>query len=296
MTTTASAPELEARLIEAIQRCGGKQSALEEASGLLAKIEVLAATGRYGALLSNLLDANDKNNFLALVLEATFAYQFESKGLELAYEVSQSPDSATSIDFVRQLPDGLRVYVEMRLLEPPLPFLKSMREKLRRNGFYRLVMGSEEEQTAVVRVQNTILGKVQDHTGKPIKFFAGGDNVINIVAVDVSSQLLRMIDLHDCLLATYGDPAVEEECRRGIFGLFQEPMPEYPKPIQLLGEKYSHIRQILHGVLFLFRVPESAFLSYSLRQFVAWNPLLLDRDRAKTAYTALARGLPEMTG
>ncbi|MGH8522970.1 MAG: hypothetical protein ACREXY_01755, partial [Gammaproteobacteria bacterium] len=76
-------------LIDAIRRSDGKQWALDEADDLWLRLEFLHKTSRYGQLLSSLVKANDRSNFLALVLEANFAYQFESKGLALVYEVQQ---------------------------------------------------------------------------------------------------------------------------------------------------------------------------------------------------------------
>jgi len=86
-------------LIDAVGRSGGKQSALDEADALWAKLDCLKKTGRYGLLLSQLFKANDKSNFLALVLEANFAYQFEAQGLELTYEVKQYAQHKSSIAF-----------------------------------------------------------------------------------------------------------------------------------------------------------------------------------------------------
>ncbi len=66
-------------LIDAIRRSGGKRWALDEADDLWVRLDFLQKTGRYGQLLLGLANANDKSNFLALVLEANFAHQFESK-------------------------------------------------------------------------------------------------------------------------------------------------------------------------------------------------------------------------
>src|ERR1039458_1530665 len=76
-------------LIDAIQKSGGSQSALDEVDDMWVRVNYLQKTGRYGALLSQISNASDKSNLLALTLELNFAYQFESAGLELTYEVSQ---------------------------------------------------------------------------------------------------------------------------------------------------------------------------------------------------------------
>src|ERR1035438_1907283 len=76
-------------LIDAMQDSGSSQSALDEVDDMWARVDYLEKTGRYGALLSQISNENDKSNLLALTLELNFAYQFESVGLELTYEVSQ---------------------------------------------------------------------------------------------------------------------------------------------------------------------------------------------------------------
>jgi len=54
-----------------------------EIDGFWEKLQYLRRAGRYGGLLSRVKQTNDQNNFLALTLEATFAFQFESVGKEL---------------------------------------------------------------------------------------------------------------------------------------------------------------------------------------------------------------------
>jgi hypothetical protein len=90
-------------LVSAIRRSGGGQNAIAEAGGLLIRINVLEGTGRYVRLLSQLTRANDRSNFLALALEVNFAYQFESRGRSLTYEVTQNERVGGSIDFFRSL-------------------------------------------------------------------------------------------------------------------------------------------------------------------------------------------------
>src|ERR1022692_3886818 len=75
-------------LIDAIQDSGDSQSALDEVDDMWVRVDYLEKTGRYGALLSQISNASDKSNLLAPTLELNFAYQFESVGLELTYEVS----------------------------------------------------------------------------------------------------------------------------------------------------------------------------------------------------------------
>jgi len=143
-----------------------------------------------------------------------------------------------------------------------------------------------------VRLQNTILGKVQDKNGKPIKFFSTDANAVNIVVVDATESVLGTVDINDCKLATYGDPGVEEGYRRQVFGLFQEDRPEYPQRIHDLAAKYSHIRNTLHGVLFLFKEPDTGLLGYRLEQYLMWNPVLINEAKSRPIFADLTRAIP----
>ena len=207
-------------LVDAIRNSGGKQWALAEVDDLWPRVELLQNTGRYGSLLSQLAAANDKSNFLALVLEVNFAHRFESQGLRLDYEVKQEAGKPSTVDFLRQTPTANRVYLELRLLQQRKSIATMIDEQLQKFGVYRLLMGGDDERREVERLQSVILAKVQDGKGGPIKFFSVDAGIVNIVVVDATDTILGMIDIHDCLLATYGDPAVDEDYRRNIFGLF----------------------------------------------------------------------------
>src|SRR5258708_2195969 len=121
-------------LVEAIRSSGGKQWALDEADALWHRLDFMYKTGRYGQLLSSLAKANDKSNFLALVLEANFAYQFESQGLALTYEVQQDEQERSSIDFLREMSNGDSVYFELRLLQQTQSIKDSINAQLRKWG------------------------------------------------------------------------------------------------------------------------------------------------------------------
>lgn len=263
-------------LIDAIGRSGGKQHALDEADALWAKLDCLQQTHRYGLLLSQLAKANNKSNFLALALEVNFAYQFESQGLELTYEVKQDAQKKSSIDFLRTTPDGDSVYFELRLLQQTKSIAESISAQLHKCKMYRVALDGQGEQGEIVRIQNIILSKVQDKNGNPTKFFSNAANAVNIVVVDATSSILGAFDFHDCMLATHGDPCVKEIFRRQVFGLFQEDKPEYPQYIHELAAKYAHIRGRLHGVLFLFKKRDTGILAYQLEQYLMWNAALID--------------------
>jgi len=279
-------------LINAISKSGGKQWVLAEADDLWPRLNFLNQTNRYGQLLSSLAKANDKSNFLALVLETNFAHQFESQGLTLVYEVQQDMQKRNSIDFLREIPNGNSVYFELRLLQQTQSIKDSINAQLQKWGVYDLFMGGDDEQKEVVRLQNTILGKVQDKNGKPIKFFSTDANAVNIVVVDATESVLGTVDINDCKLATYGDPGVEEGYRRQVFGLFQEDRPEYPQRIHDLAAKYSHIRNTLHGVLFLFKEPDTGLLGYRLEQYLMWNPVLINEAKSRPIFADLTRAIP----
>src|SRR5206468_7921435 len=98
------------------------------------RLDLLDKTGRYPRLLSSLAKANDKNNFLALVLEANFAHQFELQGLALAYEVKQDAQKETFIDFLRKTPERDNVYFELRLLQQRQSIKHPINAQLQKSG------------------------------------------------------------------------------------------------------------------------------------------------------------------
>lgn len=279
-------------LIDAIKQSGGKQNALDETNVLWARIDYLQKAGRYKQLLSQLTNANDKSNFLALVLEANFAFQFESQGLELTYEVRQDAQQKSSIDFLRKMPTGDSVFFELRLLQQAKAVTSSINAQLPKCNVYRIAMDGQGEQDEIFRIQNTVLSKVQDKNGRPIKFLSTVADAVNIVVVDATDNILGAIDVFDCKLATYGDPGVEEIHRREVFGLFQADRHEYPQHIHDLAVKYSHIRSMLHGVLFLFKKPDTGILAYQLEQYLMWNSALIGTEKAGPIYKEITNAIP----
>ncbi len=279
-------------LSDAIRQSGGQQNALDEADALWSKIDYLQQTGRFGPLLSQLEKANEKSNFLALVLEVSFAYQFEVQGLELIYEVKQNSQQKSSIDFLHNTTSGDSVFFEVRLLQQAKPITDWVYKQLKKLKAYFVVMDGQHEQGEVLRIQNTILIKVQDKHGKPVKFFSTTSKAVNIVAIDVTDSILGAIDVHDCKLATYGDPGVQEIYRRGVFGLFQEDNPGYPQNFHDLAAKYAYIRTTLHGVLFLFKKFNTGILTYQLEQYLMWNPMCIDRARSQPIFAGITRAIP----
>ena len=283
-------------LLDAIRNSGGTEQPDTEIDGLLAKLQLLEDTGKYARLLASIASANDKSNFLSAILEVTFAFQFERSGFPLYYEVQQDDGSNSSIDFLQRTASDISIYFEARFLQQDNATGESIREQLHGTGFYRVAMNGEAEHDAIVRLQSVILSKVQNSDGNPIKFLRTSNGIVNIVVIDVSDMLLGAIDLHDCLLSTHGDPYVDEIFRRGIFGLFQEPLSGYPERINTIARSYEHIRSVLNGVLFLFKSNDSGSLDYRLEHYMIWNPALSDQDMAQEVCGVIGSAIPPRQG
>jgi hypothetical protein len=278
-------------LIDAIRKSGGSQSALDEVDDMWVRVDYLQKTGRYGALLSQISNANNKSNLLALTLELNLAYQFESLGLELTYEVSQNAQKNSTIDFLRVSPGGEEIFIELRLMQQPQHIAESISGQIENTERYTIALDAEDDRDAVVRIKSNVLSKVQDKKGNPIKFFSIAKNAINIVAVDIADCMLGMMDIHDCMLACHGDTGVEEPYRRGVFGLFQPDMPHFPQNIHDLAKTYAHIRGTIHGILFLDRVGVK-ILTYRLCHYLVWNPALIDEPTARCILADVSTAIP----
>src|ERR1035441_10471529 len=237
-------------LIDAIQDSGGSQSALDEVDDMWVRVDYLEKTGRYGAFLSQISNAKDKSNLLALTLELNFAYQFESVGLELTYECSQDVQQNSTIDFLRVSPGGEEVFFELRLIQQPQDTADSIAGQIENTERYKIALDAEDDQDAIVRIQRNVFSKLEDKKGNPIKFLSTAKNAFNIVVVDIADCMLGMMDIHDCMLACQGDPGVEESYQRGVFGLFQPDMPHFPQSTHDIAKRYAHIRGTIQGVMF----------------------------------------------
>jgi hypothetical protein len=275
----------------AIIRSGWQGVWEDQLQGLLSKIAVLAAKGRYKRLLANIEGANDRSNLVASVLEATIAFQFESAGMELEYEIKQDPSHASSVDFRWNTESGEAVFIEVRLLQQDNSTTDLIGGQLRIGNVWSVGKDGEAEREDIVRVQQVILEKVQKKDGTPTKFLRN-QGTINLVAIDISQIILGTFDHEDCLLVTRGDPAVPPICQRGIFGLFQDLLPGYPDRIQALAASYAHLKETLHGVLFLFKHPKRESFNYSLEQFLVWNPSMMRDASAKEIFEQIRLVMP----
>src|ERR1700675_3089531 len=83
----------------AILRSGWSGVWEDQLDCLWSKLQLLITKGTYRKLLSNIEKANDRSNFVASVLEATIAFQFESAGILLDYEIKQASNHKSPLDF-----------------------------------------------------------------------------------------------------------------------------------------------------------------------------------------------------
>lgn len=284
-------PSLEAAIIAS----GGVQQSDDQVVALLAKLHLLEAKGRYGGLLRSVRASNNKWNFFASLLEVTFAHQFEAAGVPLDYEVRQERDQPGTIDFRMTASTGDAVFFELRLVQQDEKTTADIAQQLATKQEYSVSMDGEGERDAVVRLQRTILQKVQRKDGTPIKFAQAGPRDVSIVVVGVSDLLLGAADAWDCVLAAYGDGSVPAECRRGVVGLFQPSNAGDPPETQTRVASFAHIRATIHGVLFVFRVAGAGELDYRLEQVMVWNRSILAEDRAKSLMTEIEAVLPSRT-
>jgi len=279
-------------LTDAVKNSGGARQLGDEIDGILDKINFIEDIGKYSKLIRSISSANDKSNFLADVFEATFAFQFESSGLPLEYEVKQSATNSSSIDFLRRVDSGLSIYLEARLLQQDYMTNQSISDQLDTSPFYQIAKNGNDDHDSIVRLQNVILGKVQKKDGTPIKFLTVEDGIVNIVVIGVSELILGAIDIYDCLLSTHGDTYVAEDYQRGIFGLFQRPSTEYPIHIQNVAKSYEHIRNTLSGVLFAFKESNGGLLNYNLEHYMICNPNLVDQELSKKICSEITQAIP----
>jgi hypothetical protein len=229
-----------------------------------------------------LFSSKDIPEFNSYVFEALFAYDFESKGHALGYEVKQLLSEGSSIDFRYDFEEKRKLYFELRLLMQSAWISASIESQLKAYNSWALEVGGEDQRDEVIRLQRLVLEKCQDETGKPIKFREVNKGVYNLIVVNVSEIQLTMFDRWDCLLAIYGDAGVPFYFRLGIFGLFQQLSPGASGIEAELYAKFQHIRETIHGVLFV-RVAEHSNLEKlhidrNLEYFPVWNTNLLSKE------------------
>lgn len=274
-----------------VECCGGQQPD-DELDRLNQKLAFLEGTARYGGLLANIRSANDRNNFHAYVMEATFAYQFESNGIHLKHEVRQTTDVSGSIDFMLRTSKGNSIYLELRLLQLDKETQKEIDQQLDGSDFYRIERDSVQK--AILRAQNVLLGKVQKAKGMPTKFARAGLPDLNIITIDVSKAFLDGFDVGDFEQVMNGYHSDNEIL--GTFGMFQEPRLDDSPRVRKLGARYKHFRAIVSGVLFLRQTGGAGtrVLDYHLHGCTIWNRTVPDETRVE-ANAEIARAIPALT-
>ena len=274
--------ELRFRLARALSASGYEVAPADNRITPLAeKLELIREAGRYKRLLSNLLAANDRANLRSLVLEATFAFHFETAGMPLQYEVRRRPDDETSVDFLRRTGWGKELCIEMRLVQQRQAITTLFEMQLRESVYFGTTLDGAADRADTLRLQRLTLEKAVNPDGQLIKFRRGDANNYNIVAIEVSGLHLGMIDDKDCILVAYGDPEVPDYARRGLFGLFQEPHPEHPDHIKEVAAKYAPFRDAVHAVLFLRQEPPVHPINYNLEYLLVHNRQLVTSAEAE---------------
>jgi len=278
-------------LDQAIANSGGGPQPPEGLARVLLKLQGLDATGRYAGLLASIRNANNEANLRAAIFEATFAHQFEAAGLAMAHEVPQLPAMGT-IDFRRTNPAGEAIYFELHLRQQDQATADAIGAQLRSTGAYQVHQGNAEQQAEIQRLQSCIISKVQNANGNPRKFAPPVQGCLNLVVVSISDLFLNAPDSFDCMLASYGDPAVPLAFRNGIFGLFQDLPAGAPMQIQALEQRFSHCRHTLHGIVFAFRVEGDGVLDFELEQVTVWNRHLMVLGQEQAALAEISQALP----
>lgn len=213
------------------------------------KLELLSSGKRYGRLLRSLFSSKDIAEFNGYVFEALFAYDFESKGQALSYEVKQLPSGKSSIDFCYSFDDKRKIYFELRLVTQRAWIRALEGAELKAYNCFQIELGGNDQREEIIRLQNILLNKCQDATGVPIKFRDVSEGIYNLMVVNISEIQLTMFDEWDGLLSAYGDPAVPLFYRLGLFGLFQN-LNANPNGEELY-KKFSHFRETICGILFV---------------------------------------------
>ena len=96
---------------------------------LIKKIEFFSELKRYEGLLKNIFSSRDRNQFNSYAFKIAFAYDFESKGHELRYEVKTLPNSLTSVDFCYEI-DQRKVFFELRVINQKASITESINAQM----------------------------------------------------------------------------------------------------------------------------------------------------------------------
>lgn len=248
----------------------------ESVDKFVEKLTLLKVTGRYERMFKDLIKCNDMSNMKSLIAEAAFAYEFESKSEKLQYEVKQLEGKDSSVDFLWKLADlNMDVYFEQRLILQSNPESNT----------------DSYEKFEITRPQGIILSKCQNKKGELVKFFKKDSSSVHIIVVDNSSGISGMFDKIDCELAAYGDQYVNYFCKRGVFGFFQPETDNMASEQKEFNKKYSNLRSVIHGVLFIKKLPEGDPLDFNYAYYFTPNYDAFDENRARKLADRMSRTL-----
>lgn len=268
-------------------------------NGFKDKIILLAKTDRYNKLIKALLASKEMIEFNSLVFEVFFAYDFESEGRSLEYEVNLLKNSNDTVDFLFTTKKGMRICFELHQANQRKRLTDSIKAQLNGRGMYEIMLGGQDEQDKIIRLQNLIISKCQDKNGIPRKFTKGTD-IYNIIVVYISGEIDGHIDKFDCMLTMYGDPAVPFWAKRYMFGLCQQLPENTPDHVELY-KKFNYFRETIHGVLFVKNDSHpncygDLILGLDLKYFPVGNNNLVDADKFRDICVELQGVLNGWTG
>lgn len=98
-----------------------------------------------------------------------------------------------------------------------------------------------------------------------------------------------MFDKIDCRVAVYGDSSVNEFCKRGVYGFFEQESKDTSKEQKDINLKYSNLRSTIHGILFVNKYPSGDPLDFNYQYLLTPNYLMIEEERAKILAQRLSK-------
>mgnify|MGYP001584904013 CR=1 FL=1 len=222
------------------------------------KLVFLFETSRYDKLLNNLFSASGLDRFNDIVFEALFAYDFESKGHKLDYEVEKIPESGSSIDFCYKLDNQIEMCFEL-LRKRDTKRITTI-QKTEHYIKWETYSNEVDDRNSKINLRNALIGKCVKN-GKPIKFSKGKKGTYNFIVVNVEDFHFGHITEEDCILVMYGISFVKTSIQTNesilfywnydIFGLFENLRPNSTDKDKEYYNESQHFRETIHGVLFV---------------------------------------------